>query len=163
MLSPVARTLLTALSAILLVAGCSQAVRDLKAARNPRGEALHQRLSDAIHDNGFTHGVRSVRDGEREIDSIFVAIPLDSLKRRHVSLHHMLFNVARLCARPEYANVAIRIELNALDEDDRNYLRSVVEPIVAEARNVTVVPQREANNDLVITLSTTNGAGAAAK
>ncbi len=164
MLSPVARTLLAGLSAILLAAGCSQAVRDLKAARNPRGEALHERLSDTIQDNGFTHGVRTVRDAGREIDSIFVAIPLDSLKRRHVTLHHMLFNVARLCARPEYAKVDIRIELNALDEDDRDYLRSVVEPLVAEARNVTVIPQRESNNDLVITLTQgAKGAGAAAK
>lgn len=162
MLSPVARTLLAALSAVLLATGCSQAVRELKAARNPRGEALHERISDVIHDSGFTHGVRSLRDGDREIDSIYVAIPLDSLKRRHITLHHLLFNVARLCARPEHAKVAIRIELNALDEDDREYMRGIVEPLVAEARNVTVVPQRESNNDFVITLSSAAGKGAGA-
>lgn len=152
MSSSLARILLAGLFAIVL-AGCSNVVHELKAARNQRDEALRERLSDVIHDNGFSHGIRSVRQDERELDTLFVSIPLDSLKRRHVSLHHMLFNVARLCARPEYASISIQIELNAADESDRAYLRDIVEPIVAEARNVTVIAQREAENDLVITLS----------
>lgn len=159
-MSSLARTLLAIVSSALLLGGCAQAVHDLKAARAPAREALHERLSDAIHEHGFTHGIRTLREGEREIDTIFVAIPLDSLKRQHISLHHMLFNVARLCARPEYAHVKIQIELNAADEKDRNYLRGIVEPIVADARNVTVIPQREAENDLVITLSRATGIAA---
>lgn len=168
-MSSLARTLLAVVSSALVLSGCTQVVHDLKAARAPAREALHERLSDTIHEYGFTHGIRTLREGEREIDTIFVAIPLDSLKRQHISLHHMLFNVARLCARPEFAHIRIQIELNAAEEHDRNYLRGVVEPIVAEARNVTVVPQREAENDLVITLSRASGiaavkgTGAAAK
>lgn len=155
-----ARTLLAVVASALLLSGCTQVVHDLKAARAPVREALHERLSDAIHEYGFTHGIRTLREGEREIETIFVAIPLDSLKRQHISLHHMLFNVARLCARPEYAAVKVQIELNAADENDRNYMRGIVEPIVAEARNVSVVAQREAENDLVITLSRATGIAA---
>lgn len=147
----------------MFAAGCSNVVHELKAARAARGEALHERLSDVIHENGFTHGIRSIRQDGREFDTVFVSIPLDSLKRQHISLHHMLFNVARLCARPEYSSIAIQIELNAADEKDRAYMRDIVEPIVAGARNVSVIAQREAENDLVITLARSGHGSAAVK
>lgn len=137
----------------LALGACAPVVSELKAARNPHGDRLHERLSQSIHSFGFSHGIRSVREDNREIDTILVSIPLDSLKRQHITLHHMLFNIARLCARPEFANVAIQIELNAGDDNDRNYMRGIVEPLVVEARNVKVVSQRDAVNDLVITLS----------
>lgn len=149
----VARSLLSVLFVASLLGGCSQVVHELKAARSPHVASLHEQLSTVIHDAGFSHGIRSVREDTRDIDSIFVAIPLDSLKRQHITLHQMLFSVARLCARPEYANVAIQIELNAADETDRAYMRGIVDPIVAEARNVAVSSQRDAASDLVITLS----------
>lgn len=135
------------------LSGCMSVVSELKAARNPHVESLHEQLLRSIHDNGFSHDLRIARDSDREIDTIFVAIPLDSLKRRYITLHHMLFNVARLCARPEYSDIAIAIELNANDEKDRAYLLGIVGPIVAESRNVSVVPQREDASDLIITLS----------
>lgn len=136
-----------------MLAGCSPVVSELKAARNPHVEALHEQLSQSIHSFGFSHGIRSVREGSREIDTVFVSIPLDSLKRQYIGLHHMLFNVARLCARPEYSRMSIQMELNAGDEADRAYMRGIVEPLVAEARNVKVVSQRDASNDFVITIS----------
>lgn len=136
----------------VLASGCTQVVHELKAARNPHVAALHEQLSVAIHQAGFGHGIRSVREDTREIDSVYVAVPLDSLKRQAVGLHQMLFSVARLCARPEFANLDIEIELNAKDEQDRAYMRGVIEPIVAEARNVAVVPQRESTSELVITV-----------
>lgn len=135
------------------VAGCMPVVSELKEARNPHAVALHEQLSESIHSFGFSHGVRSLRDGDRQIDSIYVAVPLDSLKRRYIGLHHMLFNVARLCARPEYSKISIQIELNAGDEGDRAYMRGIVEPIVADARNVTVLLPRDGTNDVVITMS----------
>lgn len=141
-----------ALIALMLV-GCAPVVSELKAARNPHAEALHEQLSQSIHSFGFSHGIRSVREDDREIDTVFVTIPLDSLKRQHISLHHMLFNMARLCARPEFAKLSIRIELNAGDDRDRAYMRDIVAPIVAEARNITVVSQPDASNDVVITMS----------
>lgn len=149
-----ARNLLGALLAVVLLvlSGCSQVIGELKAARKPHAESLHEQLSAAIHRASFTHAIRSVREGTREIDTLFVSVPLDSLKRQTVTLHEMLFSVARLCARPEFANLSIEIELNAKDEKDRAYLSSVVMPIVAEASNVTVVPQREPNTDVVITI-----------
>lgn len=146
------------LAAVLLAIGltaCTPLVSELKAARNPHVEKLHERLSRSIHDNGFSHGIRSIVDGDdREIDTIFVAIPLDSLKRRFINLHHMLLNVAMLCARPEFSKVTIQIELNTSDEADLEYMRGVVAPVLVDAHNVTLVPQRESSNDLVITLST---------
>lgn len=137
----------------LLQVACTPVVSELKAARNPHVEALHEQLSQSIHSFGFSHGIRSVREDNRTIDTIVVSIPLDSLKRQHITLHHMLFNVARLCARPEYSKTSIQIELNAGDEPDRAYMRGIVEPIVAGAGNVKVVSQRDAINDFVITLS----------
>jgi hypothetical protein len=137
------------------LSACAPMVSELKAGRNPHVEKLHERLSRSIHDNGFSHGIRSmVGGGESEIDTIFVAIPLDSLKRRFITLHHMLLNVAMLCARPEFSNVTIQIELNTSDEEDLEYMRGIVAPVLVDARNVTLVPQRENSNDLVITLST---------
>ena len=137
----------------LWLGGCAPVVSELKALRNPHAEALHENLSQSIHSFGFRHGIRIVREDDREIDTILVSIPLDSLKRQHITLHHMLFNVARICARPEYAKLSIQIELNAGDDSDRTYMRGIVEPIVAEARNVKVVSQADSANDLVITLS----------
>lgn len=137
----------------LMLAGCAPVVSELKAVRNPHVVALHEQLSQSIHSFGFSHGIRSVREDNRAIDTIVVSIPLDSLKRQHITLHHMLFNVARICARPEYIKTSIQIELNAGDDPDRAYMRGIVEPIVAEARNVKVVSQRDAANDFVITLS----------
>lgn len=153
MLNPRVVLVLATILAAMAGSGCAPVVSELKAARNPHVDVLHQRLSDSIHSYGFSHGIRSVREDNREIDTIFVAIPLDSLKRQYIMLHHMLFNVARLCARPEFANVSIQIELNAADDQDRDYMRGIVEPLVAEARNVKVISQRDASNDLVITLS----------
>lgn len=149
-----------ALAAMLFAtgfAGCAPVLSELKAARHPHVAALHEQLSELIRANGFRHGIRSVRENDREIDTILVTIPLDSLKRRHIALHDMLFNVARLCARPEFANFSIGIELNAGDEPDRAYMRDIVEPIVAKARNVSVISQRDAGNDVVITLSSRTG------
>lgn len=133
----------------LIVTGCAPVM----SSRDSQGVELHERLSQSIHSFGFSHGVRSVREDERKIDTVFVTIPLDSLKRQFINLHHMLFNAARICARPEYASMAILIELNAGDESDRTYMRSIVEPLVAEAKNVKVVSQRESANDFVITIS----------
>jgi hypothetical protein len=133
------------------VASCAPVISDLKAARASHVAALHEQLSQSIHDAGFSHGIRTVREDVREIDSIFVAVPLDSLKRRHESLHRMLFNVARLCARPEFSKIAIRIELNAADAADRDYMRGIVEPIVNGMPNVVVAAQEEGAGEVVIT------------
>ncbi len=139
------------------LAGCATVVSDLKAARTPHAEALHERLSEIAHGYGFSHGIRSIRDDAREIDTIFVSIPLDSLKRRFINLHHMLLNVAMLCARPEFSKVSIRIELNTSDASDLAYMRGIVEPVLVDAHNVSLVPQRENSNDMVITLSNSPG------
>jgi hypothetical protein len=135
------------------MSGCAQVVSDLKASRQQNAATIHEHLSRSIHQFGFSHGIRSIRNDDQEIDTVFVAVPLDALKRQYIMLHHMLFNIARICARPEFANVDIRIELNAGDEADQAYMRSIVEPVVAPARNVTVVSQRDGTNDVVITTS----------
>lgn len=138
----------------LALTGCASAISDLKAYRNPQKEKLHEYISESIHSYGFRHGVTSIREDEREIDTILVSIPLDSLKRQHESLHHMLFNVARLAARPEFAHLSIQIELNAGDDDDRKYMMGIVQPIIATAKNVKAIAQRDNSNDLVVSIST---------
>lgn len=140
------------------LAGCAGIPVSSKKAP-PAVEELHERLSVAIRNNGFSHGIHSVREDDRDIDSIFVSIPLDSLKRRHLSLDLMLTDVARLCAKPQFADVEVQIEIGVHDEEDARYMRSLIEPQVQRAANVKVLQVKEARNELTITM--THGQGVA--
>lgn len=139
------------LSAIILC-GCVSGL-DLKNEKEQRITELHERLSHSISRHGFTHGLRGMREDGRNIDSIYISISLDSLKRRHASLDQMLADVARICAAKDFAKVDIRIELSTGDEEDMKYLRGLLQPPLSSAHNVQVVPVREGSNDIVITTS----------
>lgn len=144
------KSLLLILLALVLLAGCAQPkVRPSYS----KDDDLHEVLSRVITKNGYTHVVRGRRSEQKVIDTVVVHLPLVALKRQVVSLHAMLFEVARLCARPEYRHIAITLELNAVDAEDRAYLHGLVRPIVAEAPNVRVeMNDHEINdNDVVIT------------
>jgi hypothetical protein len=147
-LSAIAKSALLLAGVVMMLAGCTAA--GTKQGYN-KDDDLHERLSRAIQKNGFSHGVRGVRDDQRVIDSVIVHVPLDSLKRQFINLHNMLFDVSRLCARPEYRHLDITIELNAADAKDREYLSGIVGPIVADTPNVTMEVHNEDVNDLVIT------------
>lgn len=125
----------------------------LKVATEQRITELHERLSHSISSHGFTHGLRGIREEGRNIDSIYIALSLDSLKRRHISLDQMLADVARICTAKEFAAVDIRIELSASDEDDMEYLRGLIVPALADASNVQVIQVRDVVNEIVITMT----------
>lgn len=133
-----------------MLCGCATGL-DLKSEKEQRITELHERLSYSISNHGFTHGLRGTREEGRNIDSIYISISLDSLKRRHLSLDQMLADVARICATKEFAEVDIRIELSTGDEADMQYLRGLIEPTLARASNVRVITMRDAVNDIVIT------------
>lgn len=130
--------------------GCASGL-DLRNEKEQRITELHERLSYAISRSGFTHGLRGMREEGRNIDSIYISLSLDSLKRRHLTLDQMLTDVARICADKEFAAVDIRIEISASDEADLQYLRGMIEPTVVAAPNVRVSQMRDATNDIVIT------------
>lgn len=111
---------------------------------------LHERLSAVIARDGFSHGLRSQRDGWQDFDSVYVRIALDSLKRRHYSLDNLMQDIGRVCALPNYAHLAIRIEIGAGDEEDRMYLKAVLEPAIKGKSNITIIVAPDAYNDITI-------------
>lgn len=113
---------------------------------------IHERLSAVITRDGFSHGMRSQRDGWKHIDSIYIRIALDSLKRRHYSLDNLMKDIGTICALPRYAHLTFRIEIGAGDEDDRIYLNSVLKPAIKGKTNIIVTTSADAYNDITITV-----------
>lgn len=120
----------------------------LRKARND----IHERLSAVIARDGFSHGLRSERDGSQDFDSVYIHVALDSLKRRHYTLDNLMKDIGTICALPSYAHLAIRIEIAAGDEEDRMYLKNLLVPAVAGKANITVVTDQDLYNDIVITI-----------
>lgn len=148
----VVKILIAALLSIGALCSCTPGI-NLKAEKEQRITELHERLSHAISRHGFNHGLRGTREDGRNIDSIYISISLDSLKRRHESIDQMLADVGRICTAKEFAEVNIRIELSARDDDDMLYLYGLIQPTTAGAINVQVVRVRDAVNDIVITVA----------
>lgn len=148
----VAKFLSALLLAIGVLCGCGQVV-PLHTAREQRITELHERLSYAISRHGFSHGLRGTREDGRSIDSIYISISLDSLKRRYSSIDQMLTDVGRICAAREFSEMVIRIELSAAADDDMRYMYGLLTPALAGAPNVQVVQIRDAVNDIVITVA----------
>jgi len=113
---------------------------------------LHERLSQAIRRNGFSHGLRGVREDNKVIDTIFISVSFDAMKRRYAGLDKMLAEVGRICGDKAFENFTIRVELSG-DDDDMIYLRGLLEPGIAGAKNVSIVSVNEGRNDIVITTS----------
>ncbi|MCK9283255.1 MAG: hypothetical protein M0P39_03130 [Rhodocyclaceae bacterium] len=135
-----------------ILCGCT-AIKPLHVEREQRIAELHERLSYSISRHGFSHGLRGTREDGRSIDSIYISISLDSLKRRHSSLEQMLTGVARICASKEFADVVIRIEVSAADDADMQYMYGLLTPGLADAPHVQVTQVRDAVNDIVITVA----------
>lgn len=112
---------------------------------------IQERLSAVISRNGFSHGLRSQRDGDRHVDSIYIRVPLDSLKRRHYSLERLMKDVGRICTLPEYSGYPIRIEFGAGDETDRLYLKEALLKEIGQKINIRVFVESEDYNDILIT------------
>lgn len=137
---------------LLALTACSMA--DLRSAGRAKiPEDIQEHLSSVISRNGFNHSLRSDRSKGRHDDSIYVHLPLDGLKRRHYSMEHLLRDVGRVCARPEYADLPIRIEIAAGDDTDRRYLQELILKEVAGKANITVTVESDFFHDLLITTS----------
>ena len=67
--------ILTLISFALPISACMPLVSEIKEARSHNEAPLHERLSRAIHANGFSHGVRSVHGDVRQIDVSIFAMP----------------------------------------------------------------------------------------
>lgn len=114
---------------------------------------IHERLSYSIRLHGFRHGIMSTREDNRDIDSIFVSVPLDALKRQHPGLEKMLVMVGTICALPEYADISVRIELGTMDEADLNFMRNTLEKALADKPNAKIVAMPGSRSDLTITVT----------
>lgn len=147
-ISPIRKTLLAAAVAMIL-SGCASHSRHDPSSIAAQND-VHEKLSAVITRDGFTHGLRSQRDGWQDFDSIYIRVALDALKRRHYSLDNLMKDIGRICALPNYAHLAIRIEIGAGDEADREYLNSMLLPVVAGKTNITVITAPDAYNDITI-------------
>lgn len=160
------RSVAGVVSVVLAVAGCAPLKSQDQSSRKARNDVLtaqdmslrkarndiHERLSAVIARDGFSHGLRSERDGSQDFDSIYIHVALDSLKRRHYTLDNLMKDIGTICALPSYAHLAIRIEIAAGDEDDRTYLKTLLMPEVTGKANITVVTDQDLYNDIVITV-----------
>lgn len=137
---------------LALLGGCSQKLQH-GAATEPALSDIHERLSYIIRRQGFRHGIMSTRDDERDIDTIFVSVPLDGLKRKHPGLEKMLTMVGNICALPEYTDIAVRIELGTMDESDINFMRDIFKKTLGNKPNAEVVSVKDSRSDITITVT----------
>lgn len=137
---------------LMTLGGCSQKMAPGTMAEYGAND-IHERLSYVIRRHGFRHGIMSSREDSRDIDSIFVSVPLDGLKRKHPGLEKMLTTVGTICALPEYADIAVRIELGTMDEADLKFMREVFEKTLAGKTNAEIVAVPDSRSDLTITVT----------
>lgn len=136
--------------ALATLGGCSQKMA-LGIPAEHEVNDIHERLSYIIRRHGFRHGIMSSREDNRDIDSIFVSVPLDGLKRKHPGLEKMLTAVGSICALPEYADISVRIELGTMDEADLKFMRGIFEKTLAGKANAEIVSVSDSRSDLTIT------------
>lgn len=143
------RRVLSALLVMMAAMACSTV--DKKNGGNSKaGDDIQERLSAIIGRNGFTHSLRSERDGGQHRDSVYISIPLDNLKRRHYSLENLLRDLGRVCAQPEYAALPIRVEFAAGDVSDRRYLQEQFLKEVGDKANISVSVESDLFDDILI-------------
>ena len=149
------RNVLLSLAVMVLslagLAGCAQKI-PLVTTTEAGASDIHERLSYTIRRHGFRHGIMSNREDNRDIDSIFVSVPLDGLKRQHPGLERMLTAVGTICALPEYADVPVRVELGTMDEADLKFMRNIFEKTLAGKTNAEIVSVSDSRSDLTITV-----------
>lgn len=136
--------------ALALLAGCVTNRGDAESTQNIKD--IHESLSAVIARNGFAHEIRSQRNGPREIDSVFIPLSLDSLKRRHYSLDNLMADIGGICMLPEYRQLPVLIEIGAAAEKDRMYLKSVLMPAISGRTNIEVITSPDTDGSVVITV-----------
>lgn len=135
---------------LLALTGC--ALDSRSGGRDGSVVDIQERLSTVITRNGFAHGLRSERGGTRHVDSIYINVPLDSLKRRHYSLENLIKDIARVCTQPDFAAFPIRVEFGGGDEKDKTYMQEVFLREAGERKNIKVSITSEGYNDIEITI-----------
>lgn len=131
-----ANSLVLGIAMLVCVACGSGRLSDAEATRG--FDDIHERLSDVIARDGFSHRIISERDDSVHLDSIHLRFPLDGIKRRHEGVERVLVSIARVCSLPEFALLPIRIVVATADEDDGKYLRAVLDRETGAGANVSV-------------------------
>lgn len=142
---------LGALFVLQALSGCALEPRN--GGRTSSADDMQERLSTVISRNGFSHGLRSERDAGYHLDSVYINIPLDSLKRRHYSLENLMRDVGRICSLPEYSEYPIRVEFAAGDLEDRLYLKRLLLKEISLKANILVTVESDVFNDVLITIA----------
>ena len=145
--------LLGALGAVFLLAVLPGCALDPARAKAGSAEEINERLSQVISRAGFTHGLRSQHKGYSHVDSIYIQVPLDSLKRRHYSLETLIKDVGKVCSLPQYSAYPIQIDVGAGDEPDRLYLEAELLKWVGGKPNIKVFVEPDTYNDILITIA----------
>ncbi|OGS91391.1 MAG: hypothetical protein A2Z95_08815 [Gallionellales bacterium GWA2_60_18] len=140
------------LLACAALAGCSQNAAP-GTAMQARLIDIHEHLSYAIRKAGYDHSIMSRREGPVNIDSIFISMPLDGVKRQHPSVEKLLNSIGTICARPEYADVALHIELDASDYDNFLFMRGVLEKALGARTNARIIANQNPRNTITVTLT----------
>jgi len=113
---------------------------------------IHERLVESITRDGFSHTLSSQHAGREHYDVISIAISLDSLKARHLSLEKLMMDIGRICRYPNYAHLPIRIVIGAGDEDDQSYLYAILTSAIRGGPNISIATAAEENNMITITV-----------
>jgi hypothetical protein len=142
--------LITAMVFVVLAVGACAPYRQQDPAFLRERSDIHERLSEVLVRDGFSHELKSVRDDLEHQDVIRVRLSLDSIKGRHYSLEKLMADIGRICALPVYAHLPIRIVIMAGDESDQMYLYALLATATRGARNVSVATGESTRNDIII-------------
>jgi hypothetical protein len=113
---------------------------------------IHERLSEVLVRDGFSHDLQSRRDDLEHLDVIRVRLSLDSVKGRHYSLEKLMADIGRICSLPAYAHLPIRIVIMAADEGDQMYLYALLATATRGSRNISVASGESTRNEIGITV-----------
>lgn len=150
--SKIRRNRFVLLTAALVLAACAPVVRaPVDAAMESKD--IHERLSESIAADGFSHRIVSDRTAHTHHDSIHLRIPLDGMKRRHESVRKLLGNIARICALPEYSALPIRIVVATAEEEDGEFLRAVMDQEAGGRSNVSFEVNKGSGGGVLIAVT----------
>ena len=136
---------------VLAIAACASTRQADVALERAHGD-IHERLSDVISRDGFSHRIISDRTDTLHNDSIHLRIPIDGIKRRHEGVERVLISIARVCALPEFVALPIRIVVATIDDDDGKYMRAMLNREIGTSTNVSVQVTSGSSEGIVIAI-----------
>ncbi|MBI5109688.1 MAG: hypothetical protein HZA62_13185 [Rhodocyclales bacterium] len=136
---------------VLAVAACAS-TRQTEGNPVSVQEDIHERLSEVISRDGFSHRIISDRSDVIHNDSIHLRIPIDGIKRRHEGVERVLISIARVCALQEFVALPIRIVVATIDDDDGKYMRALLDREVGASTNVSVLVTAGSGEGIVIAI-----------